>query len=96
MRRMSAEPIARNVVISGDVQGVFFRDSARREARARRLAGWVRNRPDGTVEAVFQGDRAAVDALIRWCHTGPPQAAVDEVAVTWESPQPGESPFHVR
>jgi acylphosphatase len=85
-----------HVIISGQVQGVFFRDSARREARARRLAGWVRNRPDGTVEAVFQGERQAVEALIRWCHTGPPQAAVDEVAVTWEPPQPGESPFHVR
>ena len=84
-----------HVIISGRVQGVFFRDSARREARARRLAGWVRNRPDGTVEAVFQGERAAVEALIRWCHTGPPQAAVDEVAVTWEPPRPGESPFYI-
>ncbi len=85
-----------HVIISGQVQGVFFRDSARREARARRLAGWVRNRPDGTVEAVFQGERDAVEALVRWCHTGPPQAAVDEVTVTWELPQPGDSPFHVR
>ena len=85
-----------HVIIRGHVQGVFFRDSARRQARAHHLAGWVRNQPDGAVEAVFQGEQAAVEALIRWCHSGPPNAAVTDVAVTWEAPVPDEAPFRIR
>lgn len=83
------------VVISGRVQGVFFRASAEDEARSRGLAGWVRNRPDGQVEAVFEGEKAAVEAVIAWCHRGPPAARVTGVAVTWEEPR-GEQGFSVR
>ena len=83
------------VVISGKVQGVFFRGSVEDEARSRGLAGWVRNTPDGQVEAVFEGEQAAVEAMIAWCHRGPPAAQVRNVAVTWEEPR-GEQGFSVR
>lgn len=90
------DEVRARVVIHGRVQGVFFRDSARREARARGLTGWVRNQPDGSVEAVIQGERAAVEALVRWCHTGPPEAAVAAVDLAWEPPVPGTPAFHIR
>jgi len=83
------------VIISGKVQGVFFRASAEDEARSRGLTGWVRNAPDGQVEAVFEGEKAAVEATIAWCHRGPPAAQVRSVAVTWEEPR-GERGFSVR
>ena len=90
-------PIVRaHVIIHGYVQGVFFRDSARREARARGLAGWTRNRPDGTVEAVFQGEEDGVAALVQWSHTGPPQARVSRVEIDWQEPIPDEPAFRVR
>jgi acylphosphatase len=69
------------------VQGVFFRDTARRMARSRGVAGWVRNNPDGTVEAAFEGEREAVEGLVRWCHEGPRGAAVDRVEATEEEPE---------
>jgi acylphosphatase len=84
------------VVVHGRVQGVFFRDTARREALARGVAGWVRNRADGTVEAVFQGDRPAVEEMIAWCQTGPPRAAVVGVDTTWEAPDAGLRHFVIR
>jgi acylphosphatase len=62
--------------VSGRVQGVWFRESCREEAALRGVAGWVRNLPDGRVEAVFEGDADAVDALVAWCHEGPPRARV--------------------
>jgi acylphosphatase len=76
----------RRLLIHGRVQGVWFRESMRAEALRLNVAGWVRNTPDGTVEAVVQGDEAAVDALIEWAHSGPPQARVERVEV-----EPGES-----
>lgn len=82
------------VVISGKVQGVFFRGTTEDEARSRGLAGWVRNTPGGQVEAVFEGEQAAVEAMIAWCHRGPPAARVTGVAVTWEEPR-GERGFSV-
>jgi acylphosphatase len=75
------------VIVHGRVQGVFFRDSCREQARALRVAGWVRNRMDGTVEAVFEGPEAAVERMVQWCHQGPPRAVVDEVEVTTEAPE---------
>jgi acylphosphatase len=75
------------VIVHGRVQGVFFRDSCREQARALKIAGWVRNRMDGTVEAVFEGPEAAVERMVRWCHQGPPRAHVDEVEVTTEAPE---------
>ena len=88
-------PVRRRVVVTGRVQGVFYRDSCRREARARGVSGWVTNRPDGAVEAVFEGAPAAVDALVAWTRTGPPHASVDDVAVSTEEPE-GLSGFDVR
>ena len=83
-----------HVRVRGRVQGVFFRASCAEEARRLGLAGWIRNVRDGDVEAVFEGDDAAVDAIVRWCATGPPQARVDRVDV---DPQPttGETGFRV-
>jgi acylphosphatase len=73
--------VARRVVISGHVQGVFFRDTTRREANRHGVAGWVRNCVDGTVEAHFEGDGAAVEELVRWCRQGPRYATVQDVRV---------------
>jgi acylphosphatase len=69
------------------VQGVFFRDSVRREAESRGVAGWVRNCADGTVEAVFEGDEAAVDALVELCRAGPGDARVESLDVMREEPE---------
>jgi acylphosphatase len=87
--------IRRRVVVSGDVQGVFFRDTCRRQARAHGVTGWVRNCPDGTVEAVFEGEPQAVEAMITWAREGPPAAQVDRVDVVEEEPA-GERRFQVR
>jgi acylphosphatase len=73
-----------HVLIEGRVQGVFFRAATRDEARARGLTGWVRNRPDGRVEAVFEGDKRVVENMLAWCHMGPPYSHVDHVEVEWQ------------
>jgi acylphosphatase len=85
----------RRVRVSGRVQGVFFRDSCYRRAREAGVSGWVRNLPDGRVEACFEGEEQAVDRLIEWCKTGPRSADVDDVEVVGEEPQ-GDSGFRVR
>jgi len=74
--------VTRHLRISGRVQGVGYRDALRTEARSRGVSGWVRNRRDGTVEAVVQGSTEAVDSLITWARRGPPAARVQEVEVT--------------
>jgi acylphosphatase len=86
--------IRRRVVVRGNVQGVFFRASCQREAARRGVTGWVSNRPDGAVEAVFEGEDAAVDALVSWCRQGPPHADVSGVDVSEEEPE-GLSGFGV-
>lgn len=68
--------------IHGLVQGVYFRDSMRREAQQLDVSGWVRNRGDGTVEAVVCGEDADVDAIVRWAHRGPERAQVERVDAT--------------
>lgn len=73
--------IRRRVVVQGRVQGVFFRDTVQRKARQRGVNGWVANRADGTVEAVFEGDPEAVERLVAFCHGGPRGAQVDSVEV---------------
>ena len=84
--------IRRKVLVSGRVQGVGFRASTERRARQEAaLGGYVRNLEDGRVEAVFQGDEAAVLALVAWCATGPSQARVERVQVIEESPETGTS-----
>ena len=72
-----------HVIISGRVQGVFFRVETQRAANRIGVFGWVRNRRDGTVEAVFEGDRDRLDAVLQWCKEGPPHANVIDVNVTW-------------
>ncbi|GAA1126513.1 acylphosphatase [Kribbella jejuensis] len=86
--------IARRVVVHGQVQGVFFRASCRRAAQEAGVAGWVRNRPDGTVEALFEGPHDGVRQMVEWAHHGPPHACVDRVDVTDEPPT-GTSGFAV-
>jgi acylphosphatase len=73
-----------HVRVEGRVQGVCFRMDTRRAAVERNLTGWVRNLPDGRVEAVFEGDDSEVRSAISWCETGPPHAHVTHVAVEWE------------
>lgn len=79
--------IRRHVVVHGRVQGVFFRDTLRRQALARGVSGWARNRGDGTVEAVFEGEEEAVESLVELCREGPRSARVDRVDVTDEDPE---------
>jgi acylphosphatase len=79
-----------NAVISGKVQGVWFRSWTEEQARKRGLAGWVRNRSDGTVEALFAGPAEKVDDMVKACHQGPPHARVAGVAVTPASFPRGE------
>jgi acylphosphatase len=82
-------------VVSGRVQGVFFRDTARRRAEAAGVSGWIRNTPDGTVEAVFEAEPEAVDELVEFCRRGPSRAEVASVEVEEEAPE-GLSGFEVR
>jgi acylphosphatase len=84
----------RRVFVAGRVQGVFFRATCAREAARRDVHGWVRNAPDGRVEAVFEGSDEAVAALVAWCRHGPPGAAVDEVEVRPE-PLEGLDDFRI-
>jgi acylphosphatase len=90
-----SEAVRRRVVVHGHVQGVFFRDSCRREANARGVAGWIANRADGAVEAVFEGAPDAVAALVDFCRGGPSGAVVSSVEETSEQPE-GSSGFDVR
>jgi acylphosphatase len=87
--------IRRRVVAHGRVQGVFFRDSARRRAQQHGVAGWVANRWDGAVEAVFEGEPDAVERLVRFMHEGPRGAEVERVEVSEEKPE-GLAGFNVR
>jgi len=87
--------IRRRVFVSGRVQGVFFRDTCRREALAVGVTGWVRNCWDGRVEAVYEGDPDAVMTMINWSMKGPARAEVDDIEVVEEEPE-GESGFAVR
>ena len=87
--------IARRVRVSGRVQGVFFRDGTRREANRLGVAGWVRNRPDGTVELHAEGAPEAVERLLAFVREGPPDAQVRDVAVDEAEPE-GLGAFEVR
>ena len=91
----AGDMIRRRVVVSGRVQGVFFRAACRDAARAAGVAGWISNEPDGTVHAEFEGEADAVESMVSWCHHGSDQAMVDDVAVTDEEPT-GEQGFHTR
>ncbi|MDX1689533.1 MAG: acylphosphatase [Acidimicrobiia bacterium] len=88
--------IARRLTIGGRVQGVGFRWSTRTEADAVGVTGWVRNRPDGTVEAWFQGEPEAVERMVDWAHRGPGSARVQDVEVTEADPDDTLSGFEIR
>jgi acylphosphatase len=92
---VSEEHVRQRIKVHGRVQGVFFRDSARERARAHGVAGWVRNCGDGTLEAVVEGPRDAVERVVRFFHTGPPHAEVEDVEIEEEPPE-GLSGFQVR
>jgi acylphosphatase len=79
--------IRRRVVVHGFVQGVFFRDTVRRHAHASGVFGWVRNNPDGTVEAVLEGDPAGVERVVSFCRRGPRGAQVEDVEIFDEEPE---------
>jgi acylphosphatase len=87
--------IGRRVVVQGHVQGVFFRESARRRALAVGVAGWVRNREDGSVEAQLEGEREAVETVVRYCEVGPRGARVDWLDVEATEPE-GLIGFEIR
>ena len=84
-----------HIVVSGRVQGVAFRVATVEEAQRLCLAGWVRNLRDGRVEAVAEGERPKVEALVAWCHHGPPPARVTEVQVSWQPAQGDLGPFDI-
>ena len=92
---MNGERVRKRVVVHGDVQGVAFRDNTRRQARSRGVDGWVTNRSDGAVEAVFEGDPDAVQSMVEFCKGGPRAADVKDVDVSDEEPE-GLSGFDVR
>lgn len=87
--------LARRAILAGHVQGVFFRDSARRHAQALGVRGWARNLPDGTVEVWAEGQADAVEELMRWCGQGPPHAVVEGVSISQVTPA-GLEDFQVR
>lgn len=91
---MDGERVRKRVVVHGRVQGVFFRDTCRREAAGRGVAGWVTNRSDGAVEAVFEGRPEQVEAMVEWSHHGPPAAVVTRVNVL-DEPAEGLSDFRM-
>jgi acylphosphatase len=92
----ASDQVRAHVYISGLVQGVSFRYYTRQEAQRHGVSGWVRNLPDDRVEAVFEGDKAAVQQMIEWCREGPPSADVENVQVTWEEPTRADRGFSVR
>ena len=85
-----------HVYVSGSVQGVFFRDSAREKAEQLGVAGWVKNLPDGRVEVLLEGPPEQVREMIRWCEQGPPHATVEDVDAEFEGPGEDLDGFEVR
>ena len=84
-----------HVFVTGKVQGVYYRATTRDTAREEGVDGWVQNLEDGRVEAVFEGDEAAVESMVEWCHTGSPRAEVEDVEVEYEEPE-GIEGFRIR
>jgi acylphosphatase len=93
---MAEDTVRRHVVVHGEVQGVFFRDSTRKEAESRGVSGWVKNCDDGSVEAVFEGPADAVEAVLEWCRSGPARADVEDIHVSVEEEPDGLAGFEVR
>jgi acylphosphatase len=85
-----------HLFITGRVQGVFFRACTREEAQKRKLTGWVKNLPDGRVEAILEGEEESVQSMISWCHSGPDHAAVTDVAVEIGESRNEDCDFDIR
>ncbi len=83
------------VIVSGRVQGVFFRSATQDEAEIRNVSGWVKNLQDGRVEALFEGDKQAVEQLVEFCKKGPPNAVVRDIEVSWEEYQAEFTGFRI-
>ena len=85
-----------HMIVSGRVQGVYFRAHTREKALTLGLTGWVRNLPDGKVEVVAEGDKSGLEELAAWCRQGPPAACVVSVDLSREEPEGGLEPFSIR
>ena len=85
-----------HVLISGRVQGVFFRANTKQQAEMLGLSGWVRNTKDGKVEAIFEGEEEVLDQIIKWCHRGPSLSKVDKVDVKKQEPTNEYDDFSIR
>jgi acylphosphatase len=90
-----SDPVAKRVVVHGSVQGVFFRDTTRRKAESRGVRGWVRNCSNGSVEALFEGEPDAVEAMVAFAREGPRGAQVERVDVQDAAPESGDG-FSIR
>jgi acylphosphatase len=84
------------VTVRGQVQGVWFRQSTKNRAQELNLAGWVRNNPDGSVEALFEGEETAIQKAVEWCQKGPDRARVDDLQLSWEPTDDTISGFRIR
>lgn len=85
-----------HVIVKGRVQGVCFRMETQRAAQGLNLTGWVRNCPDGSVEAMFEGDKSDLDQMIQWCRQGPPASSVNQVETDWLDTVSGFTGFNIR
>lgn len=85
-----------HVIVKGKVQGVFFRAETRKSAERHQVCGWVKNRPDGTVEAVFEGNEPDVKSVVEWCRKGPSRSVVEAVDVTFQEVLEGFETFEIR
>ena len=92
---VGVDRVRAHVFITGRVQGVNFRAHTRDEAKRAAVDGWVKNLPDGRIEAVFEGTRAGVQRMVSWCYSGAPAADVEHVEVAWEDATNREGPFGI-
>jgi len=91
-----AEKVRAHIFVSGKVHGVFFRAETQEKAQQLGLTGWVRNLPDGRVEAVFEGDKAKVEEMVKWARKGSPGAIVNDLELEWEEYQGEFKNFEIR
>ena len=94
--KQDTDQLRAHVVVQGFVQGIWFRASTKDEANRVGVTGWVRNLPDGSVEAVFEGKKKNVEVIVNWCHRGPSGAKVDKVEIAWEQFTSEFGDFEVR
>lgn len=90
-----SQVVRAHIIVTGLVQGVYYRATARQEARALGITGWVKNRPEGTVEAMAEGEKNKVEQFIEWCRQGPPDSQVSSVQVEWEDTMGGYRDFRI-